>query len=557
MDAAVLSKLDEVGPLLPVAPRAPTRDTTPPAVAGRQGLRRVKRLSSGGPSSGGVDGDEEEEDESGDDQTGAMSRGGGMGGGSISSIPARTPPALLIPRRTDSGPGGDSPVYPPPEKVPKLDDDIVGEGAGGAGGSSSAHSSYLAGAHPALETYHAPEALSLYGVGALGATIEHAPVVGGSVAGLGMGGAAAGGGHVAAEAPLFFGGAGMGYVDAASAATSASTAASAASAAHGFGEKVPVGLSATPSAPSVPPGIADAVSEALRAPSSEAPCAGMASIAPATGAGMAGLASALGTESAATAVAAAAPLALPGLGGLGSASVPSAIGSSGGGGGGSVSAGSGLETLGSSPDVIAGSLLGTGADAVASALEGIGDDLIGGGDPSMPSSESFGGSLLREAGAGDLSALRVSAIGGDVMGGVHIPVPPARAAPVAPDSAVLAAMPIGTSADLVAGGSAGSGAAAATFSYPGAGSGAAVIATTTAVPTAGAGSTVDAYSGTSAGAGGGVVQAWWLPLPVPWHHLMSCRRQRRGARPGACPRRQAPRRRGARGVRKCSKRAGV
>ena len=62
MDAAVLAQLDEVGPLLPVTPRAATRGEAAPVPTGggRQGLRRVKRFMGGASSSGGAEGEDEE-----------------------------------------------------------------------------------------------------------------------------------------------------------------------------------------------------------------------------------------------------------------------------------------------------------------------------------------------------------------------------------------------------------------------------------------------------------------------------------------------------------------
>lgn len=55
LDPAHRAKLDEVGPMLPVPPRAPVaaRAESIPAPVGRQGLRRVKRSFKGGASSVG------------------------------------------------------------------------------------------------------------------------------------------------------------------------------------------------------------------------------------------------------------------------------------------------------------------------------------------------------------------------------------------------------------------------------------------------------------------------------------------------------------------------
>lgn len=90
---------------------------------------------------------DEDRDSGDDDRMGMGYRGSGMAGSSSSSpssLAPRTvsPPALLIPRRTDSGNGGnDSPVLPPPIKLPRLDEDIGGLvadshllGVGGIGG---------------------------------------------------------------------------------------------------------------------------------------------------------------------------------------------------------------------------------------------------------------------------------------------------------------------------------------------------------------------------------------------------------------------------------------
>ena len=416
LDAAVLAKLDEVGPMLPVLPRAPVRGDaapTPPTI-GRQGLRRARRSTTaaaaagggigGGASSGvgggaaGGDGDEDED--SGDDQP-TMSRGGGGkggGGGSSSSsftnLPARTPPALLIPRRADSGPGGDSPVLPPPEKLPKLDDDAlsedVGAGAGaglgvGAGAGAGAASSLSGAVHH--EMYHSgpPEDVGLFEAGgALGSLDDHAT-------------AGAGGGQGTGDSSLLFQGLGSGFGQ------------------RGPGADDPVGGGDGSHAAdfAVPAeGIRDVAGAAaspgsLRSPSAAA--AGEVGLAP-LGAGS-GVAAAPGAAVAATGggggeagVRGAAPLELSGLGGFssssgaGPASAPLPVDEARTSGETKPSPGSGLESaLGSSADVVASSLLGGNGgeaeDPVASALEGIiGDEVDLIDDASATISDPYGGS---------------------------------------------------------------------------------------------------------------------------------------------------------------------
>lgn len=381
MDEAVHTQLDEVGPLLPVAPRPLLRAEASPSVAvGRQGLRRVRRSAGGGSSSagggssglgmGGTDDDvqKEDDDSEGDDGV-STGRDGGMGDLSIASIPARTPPALLIPQQADSGHGEDSPLLPPPEKVPKLDD--VGQGGTGSGrdfsSSQSAAASLTERAPPVHETYHAQEGASSYGHGTVSTPIDQPVVAGGAVGGLRVGdAAAAGGGSGVAESPLSFSGSSFEH--------------GVAAAGHDFSEKG--GTSHTSGFPS---GTADVEAGFLQAPPSGGAGGSMAAGTPSTGSSSAPLES-LGLRGSAP-----------------SQSIsPEIDQASSGGGEGLVETESVLERLerrASSPGVIAGSLLGTGTDVVASALEGIGDDIMAGEDPSMSTSGAFSAPLMTSAGA--------------------------------------------------------------------------------------------------------------------------------------------------------------
>lgn len=433
----MLAKLDEVGPLPPVTPRAPPKEPILPMTSGRQGLRRISRSLSGGGSSSSLGagasssqaaaaGEQDKEEDDDEDETeydqgrGVMSRGGlGTSSSSLSSMPVRTPPALLIPRHTDPEPGGDSPVFPPPEKVQKLDDLEVGE---------------------------ADSIGMMYGsdISSMG--------LGGAAAGAGATAAqeGLGGSHLATETSLLFGGGSVGH-------------SAAAASAEGFGLK-PEAISPSPlggfplTAPGA--GMMSMPNVSFPTPSS-------------TGLG------GLGVIGASPPLASAAIRSRSDAGAGAGVSPPPAIG---------------LETMvSSSSDTMPGYLLGSGGtDAVASALEGLGDDIMGSGDLSATAGDPvmYGVSMLRGASVGDLTTSRGSSVGGDVMPIMQPAAAPSTEVTVAAAAATTTAP--GDSGAEMGVGSIASGAQAVVFSAVApATSGVLTPATSDAVSA----SAVDAYLG--------------------------------------------------------------